>query len=126
MATFLRPLLRTPGDHELRNERTGAVVAARVLMAFDSASRRTGLLGRESLPEGTGLIIAPSNAIHTFFMRFSIDVAFVSKDGRVVKVRASVPPWRLTGALGAYAVVELPAGTLERTETRRGDRLVVT
>jgi uncharacterized membrane protein (UPF0127 family) len=125
MATFLSPLLRNPGDHELRNERTGGVVATRVLTAFDSASRRTGLLHHESLPEGTGLIIAPSNAIHTFFMRFSIDVAFVSKDGRVVKLRAAVRPWRMAGALRAYAVVELPAGTLERTETRRGDRLIV-
>jgi len=125
MATFLAPLFRNPGDHELRNERTGGVVARQVLTAFDSASRRTGLLHHESLPEGTGLIIAPSNAIHTFFMRFSIDVAFVSKDGRVVKLRAAVRPWRMAGALRAYAVVELPAGTLERTETRQGDRLIV-
>jgi len=126
MATFLAPLLRKAGgDHELRNERTGAAVATRVLTAFDSASRRTGLLHQDALPEGSGLVIAPSNAIHTFFMRFSIDVAFVSKDGRIVKVRAAVRPWRITGALRAYAVVELPAGTLERTDTRRGDRLIV-
>lgn len=131
MATFLTPLLLRPGDPGdpgncvLRNERTGAALATRVLTAFDSASRRTGLLRYESLPEGSGLIIAPSNAIHTFFMRFAIDLAFVSKDGRVVKVRAAVPPWRMAGALRAYAVVELPAGTLERTGTRRGDRLIV-
>lgn len=125
MATFLAPLLRNPGDHELRNERTGAVIADRVLTAFDSASRNTGLLRHESLPEGSGLIIAPSNSIHTFFMRFSIDVAFVAKDGRIVKIRAAVPPWRLAGALRAYAVVELPAGRLEKTDTRRGDRLII-
>jgi uncharacterized membrane protein (UPF0127 family) len=126
MATFLTPLLRKgAGDRELRNERTGAVLAARVLTAFDSASRKTGLLHQDALPEGSGLVIAPSSAIHTFFMRFSIDVVFVARDGRVVKVRAAVPPWRITGALRAYAVVELPAGTLERTETRRGDRLIV-
>ena len=125
MATFLAPLFRNPGDHELRNVRTGAVLATRVLTAFDSASRRTGLLRHESLPEGSGLIIAPSSAIHTFFMRFAIDVAFVSKEGRVLKLRAAVPPWRMAGALRAHAVVELPAGTLERTGTRRGDRLIV-
>ena len=70
-----------------------------MLTAFDSASRRTGLLRHESLPAGTGIIIAPSNAIHTFFMRFAIDVAFVTKDGKVVKLRAAVPPWRMAGAL---------------------------
>ena len=131
MATFLKPLLRNPGEpydpdaYVLRNERTGAVLADRLLTAFDSASRRTGLLQHESLPAGTGIIIAPSNAIHTFFMRFAIDVAFVAKDGTVVKLRAGVPPWRMAAALRGYAVVELPAGTIEKTGTRPGDRLSV-
>jgi uncharacterized protein len=125
MASFLSPLLRDPVGRRLLNDRTRRVVAAQILTAFDSASRRTGLLHRDSLPEGSALIIAPSNAIHTFFMRFDIDVAFVAKDGRVVKVRSAVPPWRMSGALRAYAVVELPAGTLGRTETRTGDRLIV-
>jgi uncharacterized protein len=125
MPSFLRPLLREPGDHELRNGRTGAVLATHVLTAFDSASRRTGLLHHTSLPEGSGLIIAPSNAIHTFFMKFAIDVAFVAKDGRVLKVRAALAPWRLAGALRGYAVVELPAGTLARTGTARGDSLTI-
>jgi uncharacterized membrane protein (UPF0127 family) len=125
MTTFVLPLLRNPGDYSLRNERTGMVLATHVLPAFDSASRRTGLLRHTSFPDGHAIIIAPSNAIHTFFMRFAIDVAFVAKDGRVLKIRAAVPPWRVAGALRAYAVVELPAGTLARTETRRGDRLIV-
>jgi uncharacterized membrane protein (UPF0127 family) len=126
MATFLSPLLRTPGDHQLRNERTGAVLATSIQTAFDSASRRTGLLKHDAFPQGHALIIAPSNAVHTFFMRFAIDLAFVAKDGRVVKARADVPAWRLAGALRAFAVVELPAGTLDRTGTVRGDRLLVT
>jgi len=125
MASFLKPLLAQPGEHELRNERTGAVVATHLVGAFDSASRRTGLLHHKSFPEGHGLVIAPTNAVHTFFMHFAIDLAFVSKEGRIVKIRAAVRPWRLAGALWAYAVIELPAGTLERTETRRGDRLIV-
>jgi len=123
MTTFLLPLVRHPGDHSLRNERTGAVLATHILAAFDSASRRTGLLRHDSFPDGRGIIIAPSNAIHTFFMRFAIDVAFVSKDGRVVKIRAAIPPWRMVGALRAYAVVELPAGTLAETGTVAGDQL---
>jgi uncharacterized protein len=126
MTSFLRPLLREPGGHELRHGRTGAVLAADVLTAFDSASRRTGLLHHESLPEGSGLIIAPSNAIHTFFMKFPIDVAFVAKDGRVLKIRAALAPWRMAGALRGYAVIELPAGTLAGTGTERGDYLTIT
>ena len=93
------------------------------MTAFDSKSRRTGLLGRDSLAEGSALIIAPSQAIHTFSMRFAIDVAFVSKDGRVLKVRQAVPPRRIAVALRAFAVIELPAGALERSDTKPGDQL---
>jgi uncharacterized protein len=107
----------------LRNTRTGDILAQRVSGAFDSASRNEGLLGRTSWEEGNALVIAPSNAIHTFFMKFSIDLVFVRRDGEVVKVQGPVPPWRLAGALRAYAVVELPAGTLARCETRSGDTL---
>ena len=71
------------------------------------------------------MIIAPGGAIHTFFMRFPIDVAFVAKDGRVMKVCHAVQPWRVAAALLAFAVVELPAGVLERSNTERGDHLVV-
>jgi uncharacterized membrane protein (UPF0127 family) len=126
MPSFLSPLLR--GDaapYRLENVRTGTVVAERLLTAFDSPTRRKGLLGRDSLPEGTALIIAPCNAVHTFFMRFAIDVAFVTREGRVLKVRAAVRPWRMTAALRAFAVVELPAGALALTNTVAGDILAV-
>jgi uncharacterized membrane protein (UPF0127 family) len=123
-ASFVSPLLDAGAEgYRLVNERTGTSVAHRILTAFDSSSRRTGLLQHDSLPEGTALVIAPTNAIHTFFMRFAIDVAFVSRDGRVVKTHAALAPWRMAAALRAYAVVELPAGTLSRTDTKPGDRL---
>ena len=102
------------------------IVARTLLTAFDSKSRQKGLLGRDSLPEGSALIIAPSQAIHTFSMRFAIDVAFVAKDGRVLKVRQAVPPRRIAVAWRAFAVIELPAGALEASDTRPGDLLQVT
>jgi uncharacterized protein len=127
MASFVAPLLRHPNvAHRLINVRTGGVVAHQLLTAFDSSSRRKGLLGRDSLDEGTTMLIAPSNAVHTFFMRFPIDVAFVAKDGRVLKVRHAVPPRRITAALRAYAVAEMPAGTLTRMDVRPSDMLMVT
>jgi uncharacterized protein len=71
------------------------------------------------------MIIAPSNAVHTFFMRFPIDVAFVTRQGRIVKACAGLKPWRLAGALRGYAVVELPVGTLARYDTVVGDILTI-
>ena len=125
-ASFLRPLLDdTNTSHASRNARNGHVLARLVIQAFDSKSRRTGLLRHTSLPPGSAMLIAPSNAVHTFFMRFPIDVAFVTRQGRVVKACASVPPWRIAAAIGAYAVIELPAGTLARCETVRGDTVSI-
>jgi uncharacterized membrane protein (UPF0127 family) len=125
MTSFLNPLVRGGATgHVLVNVRTRAVVADRLLTAFDSESRRRGLLGRDGLPPGTALIIAPSNAVHTFFMRFPIDVAFVARDGRVIKVRAAVPPWRMTASLRGFTVIEFAAGTLARSNTIAGDSLI--
>jgi uncharacterized membrane protein (UPF0127 family) len=125
MKTFLSSLLRDTHGCTIRNERTREVIADHVIPAFDSATRRTGLLKHESLPNGHALVIAPCNAVHTCFMRFAIDVVFVARDGRVVKTRTAVRPWRATGALRGFATIELPAGTLARTGTRRGDVLSV-
>lgn len=126
MKSFLSPLLQSGGSSlALTNTRHGRIVARTLLTAFDSKSRKKGLLGRDSLPEGSALIIAPCQAIHTFSMRFVIDVLFVSKDGRVLKVRQAVPPRRIAVSLRAFAVVELPAGAIERSGTQAGDRLQV-
>ncbi len=117
------PLLTGTGDCTLLNTRTGTALATRAELADDSASRRRGLLGRDHLERGHALAIAPCNAIHTFFMRFSIDVLFVRKDGRVVKCAHDVRPWRIALAPTAYAVIELPAGTLRASNTERGDHV---
>jgi uncharacterized protein len=122
---FLSSMLAAPGvPHLLRNERTGAVLADTLEGAFESRERRRGLLGRDGLPRGHALVIAPCNSIHTFFMRFPIDVLFVRKDGEVVKISRSVPAWRLRMAPRAFAVIECRAGTLATSAVTVGDRVV--
>jgi uncharacterized membrane protein (UPF0127 family) len=121
--TFLAPLLRHPDRHwVLADTETGAIVANRVHAAVDSASRRRGLLGRTALDD-EALVIAPCGAVHTFFMRFAIDVIFADRAGRVCRCVADVRPWRVTGALRGFATIEVAAGTLARAGTRRGHRL---
>ncbi len=121
---FLSPLVRNPDAHwVLRNTRNARALADHVLGAFDSRTRRTGLLGREIFEPGHALIIAPSNAIHTCFMRFPIDVLFVRRDGTVISTRHALRPWRLAASLRAYAVVEMPAGIVQQCDTLPGDRL---
>jgi uncharacterized membrane protein (UPF0127 family) len=122
--SFLNPLLREPHlAYKLVNRRNERVLATQVLTAFDSQSRRRGLLGVDGLQPSRALIIAPTNAIHTWFMRFPIDVAFVARDGRVLKVRHQLRPWRMSGAIGGYAVIEFPGGTLAAADTSADDML---
>lgn len=124
---FLKPLLRASGvPLALVNTRSGRVIANHVVGALDSTSRRKGLLGLDRFEEGHALVIAPTNAIHMFFMRFAIDVAFVRRDGVVVRTYHGIKPWRIAWALRAYAAVELPSGTLRHTGTVAGDQLAIT
>jgi uncharacterized membrane protein (UPF0127 family) len=107
------------------NESKQTVLGQRVAIARSFWQRGKGLMLRSGLPEGTGLVIDPCSSIHTFWMRFPIDVLYVDKDGTVLRADSAMKPWRI-GPLfvrhGRY-VIELPAGTIERSGTRPGDRL---
>jgi uncharacterized membrane protein (UPF0127 family) len=110
----------------LVNQRTGAAIATRVEHAVSRATRRRGLLGRDSLAPRSALVLAPCTAVHTAFMRFAIDVVFLDRAGYTVKIVRDVAPWRIALAAGAHAVVEMPAGTLAADDLLVGDRLVMT
>ena len=71
------------------------------------------------------MLIAPTNAVHTFFMQFPIDVVFVAKSGTILKIRRGLPAWRLAAAWGGYAVVEMAAGSFERSGTVEGDVVTI-
>lgn len=107
------------------NRTRGAVVADKVAKAADYDSRTRGLLGRDSMDAGEGLWIVPCPMIHTFFMRFSIDVLFLDKELRVARVMEDLRPWRLSPwVLRARSVLELPGGSL-RGSVRKGDQLEI-
>lgn len=120
---LLAPLLQAV-PCQLRNLRADVVIASRLELAADSKSRNRGLLGRGHLEAGAGLVIVPCSSVHTFFMRFAIDVLFVGRDATIVKCVRNLRPWRIALAPRAYAVVEVPAGTLRASGTERGDRVV--
>lgn len=107
---------------ELRNRTRGLVLATRVVEARSLPARLRGLLGRSSLSEGEALVLAPCASVHTFFMRFPIDVLFLAADGRAVRAIGSLRPWRATRIHpSAVCAVELPAGALARSGSRAGD-----
>jgi len=122
---FLEPAIDARGRWGLRLDGSATWLATDVELAGTSATRRRGLAGRESIPAGSALVIAPSQGIHTFGMRFAIDLVAVDRRGVVVAVMRDIPPRRLRFAWRAFAMVELPAGTVAASRVRRGDRLVV-
>ena len=109
----------------VRNQTRNAVLGDAVDVADTSAKRRAGLLKHTRLEPGDGLWIIPCESVHTFFMKFPIDLVYLDKKKKVRKVRKAVPAWRLSACLTAHSILELPAGTAEKTGTQKGDELSI-
>ncbi|MBI3977975.1 MAG: DUF192 domain-containing protein [Chloroflexi bacterium] len=115
-----------PGSRSIAiaNRTRGAVLAAHCAVARSFLDRFVGLMGRAGLPEDAGLLIVPCNSIHSAFMRFRFDAVFLDRQFRVVHLIRAMPPYRLSRIVfRAHSVLELPAGTVERTGTQVGDEL---
>ena len=97
-----------------------------VEVAENPWNRGWGLLGRTGLPEDQGLWIKRCKYVHTFFMRFSIDVAYLASDGTVIKTCSRLKPFRFSaGDRRADSVLELPAGFLDRNDMVVGEKLAM-
>jgi hypothetical protein len=109
------------------NQTQGSVLAERCELAHTFWKRFLGLMGRTPLDPGTGLIIYPEWSIHTFFMRFPIDVLFLDRHDTIVGLREAMPPNRpFAGVRGARYVIELPPGQIAATQTQIGHHLDLT
>jgi len=102
------------------------MLATRMELADTGPKRNKGLLGRDRLAPGEGLWIVPCESVHTFFMRFPIDLIYLDREKRIRKLRNAVPAWRMSICLTAHSILELPAGTIRDSQTRRGDTLEFT
>lgn len=112
-----------PSSSVINNVTRGTVLAQQARWATGIFQRAIGLLGRRSLGEGEALLIPYCNSLHTWFMRFPIDVVFVNRAGYVVRTLQRVPAFRMVCALGAHLAIELPAGTLAAKVTKPGELL---
>src|SRR5688572_16472225 len=100
---------------------TGAIVADNVAVASTRATRAVGLLSRSGLEPGEALWIVPSRGVHTWGMRFAIDVLALDEAGTVIDCVSNLKPWRLRlPRRGTAGVLELPAGTLVASGTAVG------
>jgi len=108
------------------NQTTGKVLADKLQLKASFFGRLKGLLGASGLGAGEGIILKPCAQIHTFFMRFAIDVIFISADFEVLHVIEAMKPWRLSPIfLKSLYTVEVAGGALKGA-VKPGDRVVFT
>ena len=107
----------------IRNLTRNTVLADSAEVADTSSKRRTGLLKHERFERGQGLWIVPCEGVHTFGMKFPIDVLYLNRKRKVLKVRENMVARRMSMCLLAHSVIELPAGTAAATGTVKGDQL---
>jgi uncharacterized membrane protein (UPF0127 family) len=109
-----------------RNIRNGSELSSHVAVADNLLKRLKGLLGKSEMAQGESLWIKPCNSIHTFLMKFPIDVIFLNKKNKVIATRINLQPNRLTRLYPkAVSVLELSAGTIQATSTEVGDEIEI-
>src|SRR4051812_2743533 len=99
----------------------GSVVCARCALAVRPFARMKGLLGRDALAPGEGILLRPAGSIHMLFMRFAIDAIFCDRDLVVIDVVRDLAPGKFAARKGAKQVIELAAGAAANVSP--GDRL---
>ena len=108
---------------KVTNRRSGLQLASSAGIANTSELRRRGLLKHNSLEEGDGLWIAPCEAVHSFGMKFAIDVLYLDKQKKILKIKPNMVKSRISLCLSAHSVLELPSGMAAKTGTVVGDEL---
>lgn len=105
----------------------GRVIVQRCVVARDFISRFLGLMGRKAIATDEAVLFPKCNSIHTFFMRFPIDVVFLSAEGQVVEVIEAMKSWRLLlPRRGVRHTLELAAGNSKALGIAPGRTLVWT
>jgi uncharacterized membrane protein (UPF0127 family) len=107
------------------NEKNGEMIAEKVVFAHTWLSRLKGLLGTKSLSEDAGMWLKPCNGIHTMWMRYAIDVIYLTQENKISKLVSSIKPNRFcNGVKGTVSVLELKSGQIEKNELLVGDQLI--
>jgi hypothetical protein len=111
----------------ITNRTRGTVLGTQVRLADTWWGRFRGFLARPRPEPGQGILLSPCGAVHTFGMRFALDVIFLDSGGDILAMEENMVPWRTSSRIpGARYVLEVPAGTIQATGTAVGDTCVWT
>jgi hypothetical protein len=108
----------------IENRASRRTTTTRVLKVTSFWGRLTGLAGRQSLHPETGIWLIPCNGVHTFGMRFALDIIVLDREMRVLQILREVPPGRICrGVTDGFSTLEMPAGAAFSTGVVVGDQL---
>jgi uncharacterized membrane protein (UPF0127 family) len=108
----------------VKNADRETILGVAIEVAATAVQRVKGLLGRECLEDGQGLLFKNCSSLHTFFMQFPIDILYVDRQGKVLKAAQGVRPFKLVAApFKAHYALELPVGAIRDSTTKVGDHL---
>lgn len=111
---------------QIINQTKNTVLAGKVTIADKPLARMIGLLGKDALRKDEALVLRPCNSIHTFFMRFAIDVLFLDAGNKVVARKVCFKPWKMSQIFWkAKSALELPCGVIDNSNTKEGDQIVI-
>jgi uncharacterized membrane protein (UPF0127 family) len=114
-----------PTGYAFNRTRT-TYLATELVIARTHWTRFRGLMATDSsrFRRGQGLWITPSHGVHTFAMRFPIDVIYLDHDRKVIHIEEDLKPWRMAAVRArAASVLELPTGTVRDSRTELGDQV---
>jgi hypothetical protein len=121
---------KRPANLRAVNQTRATVLCERLEEAGGMTGKSRGLLGRDGLAAESGMLfeagrLEPFMCMHMLFMRFAIDVVFLNRAGRVIRINHNLRPWRISSIVwGAYKALELPAGGAARSDTEVGDQII--
>ena len=111
---------------KIKNMTKDRILCDQALMADTFLLRGLGLMFRKEWKDFNGFLLMPCGSIHTCCMRIPIDVCFLDRERKILKVVKRLGPWKfVSGGKGSHATLELPEGTVQRTETEAGDKLEI-
>ncbi len=105
------------------NKATGTTISSKAKVASSFGLRLKGLMFREEIDDSEALIFHNTPSIHTCFMRFAIDVVFLDKTNKVIKIAEAVLPWKIVSCRGSKLTIELPANRAAKRSLKLGDSL---
>lgn len=109
---------------EIKNKETKEIIANKIGLANTMFSRFIGLISKKSIDENEGILLTPCNSIHMMFMKFPIDVVFLDKRNKVIKIIENIQPWKISPIVfKAQSVLELSSGTVSKKNIKIDDIL---